>query len=71
MGKGFRFTSSSGSKSRTAKLTHEKAQAIWDAKGQLHITEAVKRFGVSRNCINNVWRGVSWPEIDRGRHNPS
>lgn len=62
----FRFQNTRGAKSPTSKLTLEKAQAIWDCKGHVHITEAATSFGVSRNCVNNIWRGTSWPEIKRG-----
>lgn len=61
----FRIEKTSGSHSRTSKLTNTMAQAIWDLKGKLHVVEVAKQFGVARNTVDRIWRGLSWPEINR------
>ena len=56
-------TSQRGSRNSQALLTSSQAKAIYALKGEVTQAEAARRFGVARQTVSDIWRGISWSDI--------
>lgn len=56
-------TSQRGARNSQALLTSTQAKGIYALKGQVTQSEAGRRFGVARQTVSDIWRGVSWSEV--------